>query len=987
MVKRCTIVLWTLLLLPMLLRAAELTPAISAADLDREHCQAFAGEKALGAASASALEALLGLAPLQDKETEWSTGAQLDKRLSFRIAFTAPVEIGTILTTYTGGRTSRTPVPREGSYVAYLKADAPVPGDVANPEQWVVLPEGDVKILPPGTRTRAIRFVELQGEWGYGSGGDRFQTSFRPVLLLKERYYCALDIGHSSKSGGGKSNKPLTWFGSWNDAQAIAGIAVMDGQPEAVSVEMLKTGVTTHPVLALEKEWSKIGTIAPGTGVVLFRLQAPYSTRALRLTAGRFGHIYPLVNLGATPEPPGIRTPPPPFTVKYTMPMEGFTAIDILDKQTGKRVRHLVAEVARDKGAVDEPWDLKDDNGMQVPSGDYLFKGIARPPLQLTYQLTAYNAGQPAWWAPPPGKGGGGWMADHTPPYSACAIGDLTFLSSQYNESGDGVIAVDHDGNKVWGEPYVTGFEIAQRLTADERYVYAINSSVVQRIDTQDRFKTDEIYHFNYTRDLPGCNWDASHGGIAARNGKLYLAFSAAPVSWLQSALLADDLDPERSFPRVWLAKGNGGRAGFLDDKVYGQETYDELMRFYAAFLTGSTPAKTKTWPSMSLPNSIQGYFGDAPTEGPLAGQLIVAFKQPASIGSVLLPDARTTVYALKPGAPLPSDEQGGAVPDPDAHEGGADTGALDEDNWVQLPCTGKPGHAAIALAPAGGIKTQALRFKTNRLTFALITNHRFDDLAPQAERVYGEGKGGQNGSWVITRTADDSVNKFNAPAMALLWKTPVTLRGVAIVQPRGGVMAVDTWIGPADGDPRAALKDDKQWRQLGSFAPEIFAGWFAQVPSVRTIDFGDLVETRALRVRALTPPANSKVEVGGPWPADTPVFAEILAYHSLGDDPRDIPPELASASANSNCPRLGRSKRRCCATYPSKSRAACSSPKTARSTGCLPGASSLSRWMPTGTSTANPKWWWRPARWNSRQRWRSTPTACFTCPTWGRRW
>ena len=57
-------------------------------------------------------------------------------------------------------------------------------------------------------------------------------------------------------------------------------------------------------------------------------------------------------------------------------------------------------------------------------------------------------------------------------------------------------------------------------------------------------------------------------------------------------------------------------------------------------------------------------------------------------------------------------------------------------ENWVQLPCAGKPGHAAIALAPAGGIKTQALRFKTNRLTFALVTNHRFDDLAPQAERV-----------------------------------------------------------------------------------------------------------------------------------------------------------------------------------------------------------------------------------------------------------
>lgn len=370
----------------------------------------------------------------------------------------------------------------------------------------------------------------------------------------------------------------------------------------------------------------------------------------------------------------------------------------------------------------------------------------------------------------------------------------------------------------------------------------------LRRIDPKAQFKAEEIYHFNYTRDLPGCAWDPTHGGMAAHNGKLYVAFSAAPVSWLQSTLLADDLDAERSFPRVWLAKGNGSRAGALDDKVYGEETYDELMRFYAAFLTGSTPQKTKTWPGIALPNSTQAYFGDAPAEGPLSGQLIVAFKQPTSVGSVLLPDARTEVYALKPGAPLPSDEQGGVMPDPDAHEEGGD--ALDEQNWVQLPCAGKPGHAAIAVAPAGGIKTQALRFKTNRLTFAMVTNHRFDDLAPQAERVFSEGQGEKNGAWLITRAANDSVNKFNAPSMALLWKTPVTLRGVAIVQPRGGVMAVDTWIGPADGDPRAALKDDKQWRQLGSFAPEIFGGWFAQVPSLRTIDFGDLIETRALRVR-----------------------------------------------------------------------------------------------------------------------------------------
>ena len=410
MLKRYAFAL-LILLLPTLMRAAELTPAITPADLDRDQCQAFAADTALGPAPAAALEALLGLAPLQGKATEWSTGSQLDKRLSFRIAFTAPVEIGTMLTTYSGGRKPGMPIPRDGSWVAYLKADAPYPGDVAKPEQWVVLAEGDVKILPPGTRTRALRFVDQQGEWGYGPGGDHFQTTFRPVLLLKERYYSALDIGHSSKSGGGKSGKPITWLGSWNEVQTLAGIVILDGQPDAVNVEMLKTGVTMHPVLALEKEWSKNGAIAPAPGVVLFRLETAYSTRALRLTTAPLRAHLPAGEPGRRrPNRPASARPPPPSRVKYTMPMDGITAIDILDKQTGKRVRHLVAEVARDKGVVEEPWDLKDDNGIQLPPGDYLYKGIARPPLKLTYQLTAYNAGQPPWWAPAPGKGGGaGW--------------------------------------------------------------------------------------------------------------------------------------------------------------------------------------------------------------------------------------------------------------------------------------------------------------------------------------------------------------------------------------------------------------------------------------------------------------------------------------------------------------------------------------------------------------------------------------------------
>lgn len=875
--------------------AAEFTPAVTAGGLDRPQCQAFAGGKALGPAPDGMLEALLGLTPGQ--KAEWQTEPQLSKVLCFRIAFTQPVELGTIITNYSGGRTADSANPRQGTSVSYLKPDAPYPGDVSKPEQWVVLPTGMVKTLPPGVKTRALRFQDIQGEWGYGAGGDRFVARLSPFLLFQERYYSILNIGSSKVSG--KRDGPKTWLGTWNEARPLAGIVVMNGQPGAAEVEALKSDVTAHPILTVAKDWKKFKPLPASGGPVAYPLDAPFPTRALRMTAGGFGNVFPLVNLGAATDIPGMEASRPPFTFRYNMPMDGFVALDIFDKKTNKRVRQLVAEVAREKGPVDEAWDLRDAHDSPLPPGEYVARGIARPPFKLTYQLTPYNAGQPPWWAPV--KGGGGWMADHTPPNCATSIGDLVFLASSCNESGDGVIAVDHEGNKVWGEPYINGFDIAQRLTADDRYVYAIDPAQIQRIDTQlilhpepKKDTAQTIYNFAYTRELPACSWDPTHGGIAARDGKLYVAFSAAPVSWLQTCFLSENLDPDKSFPRIWLAKGNGGRAGPLDDRVYGQETYDELMRFYAAFLVGSTPAKTKTWANEFLPSSTQAYFGDAPTEGGMAGNLVAAFKQPVTIGSVLVSEGRTQVYALKPGAQLPSEDPNAMGNDPDARDNIDNNNGLNEDDWIPLTPAGKGSGAVIYQAPTGGVKTQALRFKATRITFAMTMNRRFDDLAAQAERVYIEGKDAPGGGWALTRAPEKSVNQFNPAVMGMVWKQPVTLRGVGIVQPRGGIMAVDTYVGPAGGDPKTALADDTQWKELGRFAPEIYEGWFAQNPTLRTVDFGSLREVRALRIRALSPPCGRDALVGGAWPAGTNVCAGIVAFHSAGDDPAGLPVDLS---------------------------------------------------------------------------------------------
>lgn len=887
-----------LLLLAVATWAAEMTPAVTEGELDLAMCHAFADGRDLGAAPAEELVMLLGIKPAFRVWPQWSTGEALAKDREFRVAFTQPIELGTICTNYTGGATGAK-LPASGNAVSYLKAGAAYPGDVTKDDQWVTLPPGEIKTLPPGTKTRALRF------------SDRFDSAYKfasrmaMATLFQERYYSALNMGHSKVSG--RQNQPEVWLGYWSEPLTVVGVVMIPQGCPTLSVEVLKASADQHPLIAAADQWQRLKDCEPDAALKIYQCNKLVSTRGIRLTApawkigGNFAITLPLVKLGDAPEPPTLQAPPPPFTFKYTMPLDGFVAIDILDK-TGKRVRKLVAEVERSKGVVEEAWDLKDDNGGLVPPGEYTVRGLARPPFKLTYELTVNNAGQPAWMAPPPAKGGGGWLADHTPPYCAATLGDMVFLGSQVAEGGHSLIAVDHDGNKLWGEPSVSyGFSGPERIAVDGKCAYLVNNALVQRVDPQNGFKAETIYEFKYPRNLPGNgdHWSPSKGGAAIRGDKLYVSYCAQPVPWLQTAFLPELIEPGKCIPPVRLTKGAGTRNGTVD-KNYNEFEYDELMKLYAAFLTEATPEKTKTLPGLALPSSTQAYFGDAPTDGPLAGMVTVAFNKPVAVGSVVVPDANVKVFALKPGEKLPDEEPNMEGKDPDLLGNGGDFTAekFDETLWVPLTTVAKAGQPTIALAPEGGVSTQALRFKTNRLIFASVMSRRFADLAPQAERVYAEGKATPQGGWAAVRDENTPISRYNPAMMGLVWQAPVTLRGIALTRPVAGIMEIDAFTGPNTADPKAALADDSQWKQVGAFdeAIQVFKGYILQDATLRNVDFGELVTTRALRLRVVGPPTilspynRGKASIPGPHHAG---FDAVLACSYLGGDPAGLPLEL----------------------------------------------------------------------------------------------
>ena len=568
--------------------------------------------------------------------------------------------------------------------------------------------------------------------------------------------------------------------------------------------------------------------------------------------------------------------------------MKGFIALNVLEKKTGKIIRRVIAETARDKGPIAEPWDLQDEAKQFVPPGDYDWTAVACPPLTLTYQTTVNNAGHPPWWAPV--RGGGGWMADESPPASVCTLGKkMLLLGSVVCEKGQVGIATDLEGNKLWGEsPVLTGWGGGDRIASDGRYGYLINHYGIERVDPeQANFNPTEVLKFSFSREVPGGAFGGSDlGGAAVRGDKLYVAFHAPPVPWITPAPQAEDFALLQCLPLV------------RKTHEYPEANYDDITRFFSAFLVSS-------------PNDRrESSFGDAPTAGALSGTLTVTFNKPITVGTVLVPNAHFKVYALKPGKVLAEDNAAG--PDnPDAGVGDEEASdKFSEDLWEPLTMTGQNGRPGLALAKAGGIVTRALRYEAPRLEYCLVMNHRFRDVAPEATRVYGEGEKTDHGGWVVQRPARPLLTADNPARMALVWPAPVALRGVSFHLPTTASMAVDSWIGPASDDPGAHLADDEDWKSLGQIEIEIDRYW-ARTASVRNLDFAGEVTTRALRLRAVL--AADVLGVQGFRKAVTGAqhagFDAILAYSALGDDNADIPKPLNERLSEYQLPADGQGR------------------------------------------------------------------------------
>lgn len=887
------------------LEAGDIAPAFRIEDIGVEDCRAVGDGEDAGRPSRAALATALFGAPGTEV---WTTGRRSERERHFVIAFTRPVAIGTVCAPDFPGARKQPLQPPSGRFVSVLRPDARYPGDPTNDADWILLRPGAVKYLPPGTATRGLRFSEIHAR-PFPPAGPR-ESKLPRVVCLRERFYDATDLGSVMRRNEDDATERV--FASWLEPLPVAGLLLHGTAPVGLRVDSLSAGCTVPATRAVEDDW-QAAPVEPGPDWIVF--SPPVATRAIRVTApltnrrSGLSSVLPLVSLGEAESSPGGHVPPP-FRVPFAMPLPGFAAIDLHDGKSGVLVRRLIAETPRDQGPVKEPWDLRDNDGQMVPPGEYTLRGLVVPPLKRTYELTLYNAGQPPWRAPPPhGKGGGMWLADHVQPSCVAAQPDVMWLGSFVAENGHCMIATDLEGNKLWGTSAVSqGFRGPSRIAVDERCAHGLTNSIVYRVDPRRDFKARSILSIASTVERPwnvgGTEPQPDRGGLAARDGRLYVAINL-PDSWLTSSFLADALNPTDSEPSVRLYRNRGRRRDNENvDKVYGFGQYDELMSFFAAFMTERMPQKTPSYPGRELACNGVAFFGDAPTAGPNRGRLVAVFHEPVTVGSILIPDGAIKVQALKAGVPvsravtaaeatLAAGESLTADADDEDGIPGDFLDDLDDDGpaesdggiWQTLKNAGGPGRPTVALPPEGGLKTEALRFKVKRLPFTQVMAHRLADITPAAERIFTAGTLTPHGGVRFERSGGQAVTELQPAVMGLRWPTPREIRGLSLIRMGAGQfrphmpgkIAIDRWIA-AGTDVKAALEDDDNWEEMQSWSPP-------QDITVFQADFGQTIKASALRIQFLggtADPLRKGVVTSG--------CDGIVAYEPAGGDPAGIP-------------------------------------------------------------------------------------------------
>lgn len=361
-----------------------------------------------------------------------------------RLGFKQPVAVGTVLV--------------EGNVgVSVLREEQPYPGDLGDDGQWLpaerlingqptnaeatVATACTLWVLPPGTRTRALRLTHTAeladkvyrgGVGGIYVLGARFANlGLAAQVASRSAPEKAARLTNDSTDGFWSvweniaprtGDRPTAiaadpeWVMlAWPAPVTLRGLAFVFPGFEAIEVQSYAGPEGSHPRDGGESAWRSVGKAAgfrmyypAPLGVNWIDFGKTLSTRALRIrftataiearecqthmkgntNQGKrvwLGELLALHELGS--EPLLVEAPPKPalaptkglIPVPFRLPEPGFVTLVIEDKD-GKRVRNLISETPFPKGDNVAWWDGTDDLGRDIDAAKH---GLYKIPAQL----------------------------------------------------------------------------------------------------------------------------------------------------------------------------------------------------------------------------------------------------------------------------------------------------------------------------------------------------------------------------------------------------------------------------------------------------------------------------------------------------------------------------------------------------------------------------------------------------------------------------
>ncbi|MDB6151739.1 MAG: repeat containing protein, partial [Chthoniobacteraceae bacterium] len=323
------------------------------------------------------------------------------------------------------------------------------------------------------------------------------------IINSKDEQWSPWDNGKEGASQPVSAERPESIMLVWPKAVLLSGLEAIWAGFSAADVQVY-TG-EKHPREAAESDWKTIksfGKLENGYPLPLFpnalAWDQPVKARAirLRLTAvtmeghshlkgntkdGKrvwLGELMAFQALGnaelktALPLVAKTEESHPPIPIRFKLAEAGFVTL-VVEDSAGKRVRNLVAETRFPAGDNVAWWDGTDDLGRDndaarhglyhipeqpVAPGTYRVRGLFHNGLDLRYEFSVYNAGNPAWETE---DKSGGWLTNHTPPQSVLFVPDakkpMVYIGSAVSEGGAGLAWIGLDGKKVGGRGWIGG--------------------------------------------------------------------------------------------------------------------------------------------------------------------------------------------------------------------------------------------------------------------------------------------------------------------------------------------------------------------------------------------------------------------------------------------------------------------------------------------------------------------------------------------------